>query len=147
VLESNLDQALVDRICVNVDTSRLVNLLVKMHSPHDGTSPTSDAVGLCVKPCACPACAFEVGKTMYVLAYTLSLKQPSLRFIRAPSLAVVADVGSGSSAPTFLTMRDSQHRIVLSQAQHEALSVYASVTDSIEIFRNKKLEKVRRIVC
>lgn len=72
-------------------------------------------VGLCVKPCACASCAFEVGKTLYVLAYTLSLKQPSLRFIRDPSLALVAE--QGASAAAVLAQRDSQHRTVLSQVR------------------------------
>jgi len=139
VLESNIDQALVDRICVNVDTSRLVKLLSDMHveeafDSFDGTA------GLCVKPCSCAVCAFEVGKTLYVLAYTLSLKKPALRFIRDPTLATSTDDNSGTVG--VVQPHGDGHRVVLLVSQIRALGMYADVTDSIEIFRNKKLEKV-----
>jgi hypothetical protein len=139
VLESNLDQALVDRICVNVDTSRLVKLLSDMHSEDFGIS-SDGAVSLCVKPCACAACAFEVGKTLYILAYTLSLKQPALLFVRQPSLALVVE--NNDTMASLSSQSGDGPRVTLQAAQRDALMTYANSTDSIEIFRNKKLEKV-----
>lgn len=137
VLESNLDQALVDRICVNLDTTRLVKLLTDMHPESSATN--TDGVGLCVKPCSCAACAFDIGKTLYVLAYTLALKKPNLLFIREPSQALVS---TGDSRAITVPPHSDGQRVTLLTEQRRALTMYAEATDSIEIYRNKKLEKV-----
>ncbi|EGD76540.1 type I inositol triphosphate receptor [Salpingoeca rosetta] len=128
VMESRQEESLSRRILFNLDKQQLLNTIYSLYSALDDTTDTGERDITCVAPCACPHCRRDVGHSIYVLAVTLADRNKELAH--------------------FLKMEDSEHPFGMHghadyrEKVKEAITYYATYTDSIEIFRNDHLEKI-----
>ena len=138
VIESREEQQMIDRILYNLDTRRLIDTISSVFTgSFDGTSVNTD----CLDSCSCKVCKREVGHTIYVLAETLAFQRPNnpLGALLNPSDEEDAeDLGTISQT---LDLGASQRKLDKLDNK-EALRYYQNNTDSIEIYRNDKLEKI-----
>ena len=132
VIESREEQQLIDRILYNLDTKRLIDAISGVFTGSFESVNTD-----CLDACSCRVCKRRVGHTIYVLAETLAFQRPNnpLSALLDPSDEDVDDPGASSQ---LLDLGASQRKL----DKQEALRYYRSNTDSIEIYRNDKLEKI-----
>jgi hypothetical protein len=132
VMESRQDEALAHRILFNMDKHQLVSVIYKLYSAMDDDDDAERDI-TCTSPCACPQCRRDVGHSIYVLAVTLAHRNPELA-----RLLQQRDLINDDGADDADKFKESDESSPIKQA----IAYYAQYTDSIEIYRNSRLEQI-----
>lgn len=133
VMESRQDEALAQRILFNMDKHQLVNIIYKLYSAMGSHGNEVERDITCTSSCACPHCRRDVGHSIYVLAVTLAHRNSELaRLLQQRDL--ITDVDNEEAELAAQSDEDSPVT--------QAIAYYANYTDSIEIFRNARLEQI-----